>query len=69
MHIERTTMNPDHQLSRPRSGDQWIPRRTAAPTINVTVEERVAHNVPFGFGIRDEEPVQAEAAEWEGNPS
>lgn len=62
-------MNPDHQLSRPRSGDQWVPRRTPATTISVTVEQRVAHNVPFGFGIRDEDPVQSEAAEWEGNPS
>jgi len=63
-------MNPDHQLSRPRSGNQWVPRRTATPTISVTVEQReLAHNVPFGFGIRDEEPIQAEAAAWEGNPS
>ncbi|MDX6678827.1 MAG: hypothetical protein QOE31_2879 [Solirubrobacteraceae bacterium] len=59
----------DSQLSRPRSGDQWIPRRTAGPTITVIVEPReTRHNVPFGFGIRDEEPVQVEA-EWEGNPS
>ena len=60
----------DHQLSRPRSGDQWIPRRSPTPTINVTVEQRVQHNVPFGFGIRDAQPSQTEVeAEWEGNPS
>ncbi|MEY2514366.1 MAG: hypothetical protein QOJ89_1724 [bacterium] len=60
----------DHQLSRPRSGDQWVPRRTAAPTISVTVGDRPAHNLPFGFGIREQQPVEPEAEwEWEGNPS
>ncbi len=61
----------EQQLSRPRSGDQWIPRRSPTPTITVTVDQCVpTHNVPFGFGIRDEvEPEQPEAAEWEGNPS
>jgi hypothetical protein len=69
LHTERTTMD-DSQMTRPRSGDQWIPRRTAGPSITVTVAEPTANTrrVPFGFGIREQEPVTAEA-EWEGNPS
>ena len=59
----------DHQLSRPRSGDQWVPRRTATPSISVTVGDRPAHNVPFGFGIREQQPAVEPEAEWEGNPS
>ena len=61
----------DSQMTRPRSGDQWIPRRTLAPTILVTVAEPTTnrHSVPFGFGIRDDEPAAVVPCEWEGNPS
>ncbi|HEV7808307.1 MAG TPA: hypothetical protein VGO80_21050 [Solirubrobacteraceae bacterium] len=60
----------DIQMMRPRSGDQWIPRRTSGPSINVIVSDPPAkgRHVPFGFGLREEEPEQVEA-EWEGNPS
>ena len=60
----------DSEMMRPRSGDQWIPRRTPGPTILVTVNDPPANrrSVPFGFGIRDEEPTRVDP-EWEGNPS
>lgn len=62
----------ESQMVRPRSGDQWIPRRSAGPSINVIVSDAPANGrripFPFGFGIREEEPAQVEA-EWEGNPS
>jgi hypothetical protein len=59
----------DSEMMRPRSGDQWFARRTPGASITVTVAEpQAAPRFPFGFGIREEPPAQAEA-EWEGNPS
>ena len=59
----------DSEMMRPRSGDQWIPRRIPGPTITVTVSDPPANrSFAFGFGIRDEEPAATEL-EWEGNPS
>jgi hypothetical protein len=60
----------ESQMVRPRSGDQWNPRRSAGPSITVIVSDPPANDrrIPFGFGIREEEPAQVEA-EWEGNPS
>jgi hypothetical protein len=69
MYIERTTMS-DSEMMRPRSGDQWVPRRSSTPTISVTVTDTDSRRLPFGFGIREEEPEAVlEAPEWEGNPS
>jgi hypothetical protein len=69
--IREDTMN-DSEMTRPRSGDQWVPSRTSTVTISVidsapAAPRADARTVPFGFGVRDE-PVAVEA-EWEGNPS
>jgi len=62
----------DPQALRPRSGDQWLPRRTATPSIRVIDApgtQRRRSSAPFGFGIRDESIEAAPEPEWEGNPS